>query len=83
MEKVTFLTEGQIWGDNNTTQLDVLRKYGTKSVITDFAILLGGFVSGSQFVDGDTLADRAGYYWTSSSDNDGDVRVVDNSGDKY
>lgn len=35
----TFLTEEEIFGKN---KLDVIRKYGTKCTITDFAILLGG-----------------------------------------
>ena len=42
MEEMTLLSEKQIFGDQ---QLDILRKYGTKCAITDFAILLGGYVS--------------------------------------
>lgn len=40
MNDFTFLTEDQVWGDD---QLDILRKYGTSCVITDFSILLGGY----------------------------------------
>ena len=43
MKDFTFLTEEQIFGDD---QLDILKKYGTKCAITDFSILLGGYVSG-------------------------------------
>lgn len=42
MSDFTFLTEGQIFWNN---QLDILKKYGRRCAITDFSILLGGFVS--------------------------------------
>ena len=38
----TFLDEEQVFGDK---QLDIIKKYGTKCAITDFSILLGGYVS--------------------------------------
>ena len=42
----TFLTEEQCFGDK---QLDILKKYGTRCAITDFSILLGGYVVGDYY----------------------------------
>ena len=42
MNNFTFLTDEQIFGNN---QLDIISRYGTKCAITDFSILLGGYVS--------------------------------------
>ncbi len=42
MSDFTFLTEEQIFGSN---QIDVIKKRGTKAAISDFSILLGGWVS--------------------------------------
>ena len=73
MSDFTFLTEEQIFGSN---QIDVIKKRGTKAAITDFSILLGGWVS-SYHVDNDSsLEGRTGYYWTKSDDGDNDARVV-------
>ena len=41
--ELTLLTEGQVWGNDNEEQLEVLKKYGTKSSITDLVLLTGGF----------------------------------------
>ena len=74
----TFLTDEQYFGNQ---QVEELKKYRTKAAITDFAILLGGYVSDNYHtIDGNNLEDRTGYHWTSSSVGDGDVRVVDNDG---
>lgn len=74
MKNFTFLTEDQCF--NNP--LSILQKRGTKAAITDFSILLGGYVSDSYFIDGSAneLADRTGEYWTSSDDKDNDARLV-------
>lgn len=73
MSNWTFLTEDMYWGDN---QLEVFKKRGTKAAITDFAILLGGYVS-SEHIDGDnSLAGRTGWYWTKSDDGDLAARAV-------
>ena len=67
--QTTFLTEDQIWGGS---ALDVIKKYGTKTALTDLAIALGGYMgSGSTTSEGD----KAGYVWSASAD-DRDVRVV-------
>ena len=50
MNKCTFLTEEQYFGSN---QLEVIKKRGTKAAITDFAILLGGYVSDGYHLDND------------------------------
>ena len=80
MSKFTFLTEEQIFGEN---QLDILSKYGTKCAMTDFSILLGGFISSHYYTsEGNTLMDRTGWWWTKSSF-DGDARDVSKDGDRY
>ena len=81
MLDLTFLTEEQIFGNS---QLDILRRYGTKCAITDFSILLGGYVSDGWYTDeGNSKKDRTGYWWTRSDDGDNDARVVDRSGTRY
>ena len=42
MNDCTFLIKKQTIGNS---QIDILRKYGTMCATTDFAILLGGYVS--------------------------------------
>lgn len=62
MSNFTFLTDEQIFGDN---QLDILKKYGTKCAITDFSILLGGYVASTSYTsEGSTKKDRTGWWWT-------------------
>lgn len=80
MNNFTFLTDEQIFGSN---QLDIIRKYGTACAITDFSILLGGFVSSYYTSEGKTGKDRTGWWWTKSSDGDNDARAVDYCGDRY
>ena len=77
MSDFTFLTEDQVW------KLDILKKYGTKCAITDFSILLGGFVFDDWHTnEGNSRKDRTGYWWTKTPD-DGDARAVYNDGDSY
>ena len=76
---ITFLTEEQIFGDK---QLDILKKYGTACAITDFSILLGGYVNNDYHTkEGNTDKDRTGWWWTRTDDGDNDARVVDSHGD--
>lgn len=64
MNNFTFLTQEQIFGDN---QLEILKKYGIKCAVTDFAILLGTFASSENYTsEGNTLKDRAGRWWAKS-----------------
>ena len=74
---ITFLTEEQ------TQQIDILEKYGTACAITDFSILLGGYVNDVYHTkEGDTGRDRTGWWWTRSDDGDNDVRAVSTYGDR-
>ena len=78
---ITFLTEEQIFGDK---QLDIFQKYGPACAITDFSILLGGFVSNDHHTkEGDTDKDRTGWWWTRTDNRDTDARAVDNLGIYY
>ena len=78
MNNFTFLTEEQIFGNN---QLDIISRYGTKCAITDFSILLGGYVSSDYYTsEGNTRKDRTGWWWTKSSDGDNDALVVNEAG---
>lgn len=75
---ITFLTEEQIFGD---AQIDILKKHGTACAITDFSILLGGYVNDDYHTkEGDTGRDRTGWWWTRSDDGDNDARVVGDGG---
>ena len=79
MNNFTFLTEEQIFGDK---QLDILKKYGTACAITDFSILLGGYVNNDFHTkEGNTDKDRIGWWWTRTDDGYNDARVVYNDGD--
>ena len=79
MLDLTFLTEEQIFGNS---KLEILKKYGTRCAITDFSILLGGFVSSDYYTsEGNTLKNRTGWWWTKTSYGD-DVRVVLCDGDR-
>lgn len=75
--QTTFLTEDQIWGGS---ALDVIKKYGTQTALTDLAIALGGYMgSGSTTSEGD----KAGYVWSASA-YDSSVRVVlDGGGENF
>ena len=80
MLDLTFLSEEQIFGDN---KLEILKKYGTRCVITDFSILLGGYVSSDYYTsEGNTLKNRTGWWWTKSSDWDNDARIVSTHGNR-
>ena len=77
MNNFTFLTDEQLFGNN---QLDIISRYGTKCAITDFSILLGGYVSSDDYTsEGNTRKDRTGWWWTKTPYNN-DARVVDLSG---
>ena len=77
MSNFTFLTEEQCFGDD---KLDILKKRGTKVAITDFSVLLGGWVSDWQVDDDSSLEGRTGWYWTKSDDGDNDARAVYDDG---
>ena len=78
MSEFTFLTEEQCFGSD---KLNILKKRGTKAAISDFSILLGGYVDNYEHIEGDSsLEGRTGYYWTKSDDGDNDACVVNNTG---
>ena len=43
-QDLTLLSEGQIWGNDKESQLEVMRKYGTKAAISDLCVLTGSFL---------------------------------------
>ena len=85
-QDLTLLSEGQIWGNSNESQLEVIRKYGTKSAITDLVVLTGGYCEDSctyMAPDDDTLKGRTGWIYTRSDDGDWDVIGVNYDGSWY
>ena len=78
MSKFTFLTKKDIQG---YFKLYILKKYGKKAAITDYAILLGGSVSEDHFASkGNTLKERAGLWWIKSASIYKDACLVDEEG---
>ena len=76
----TFLDEEQISGDK---KLDILKKYGTKCAITDFAILLGGEVEPISYL-APASKKAIGTWWTKSiGDNTICAYAINSSGDCY
>ena len=78
-QNLTLLSEGQIWGNDKETQLEVMRMYGTKAAITDVCVLTGGYLceDTDYNIDEDSsLKGRTGWFWTRSDDNYNDVRAV-------
>jgi hypothetical protein len=79
---VTFLTEQQIWGDEQGKgQLQVMKDYGTKTGMSDLAIVQGGLMGTTGAKTSDDQP--AGYVWSASSYKDGNVRIVYYYGDRY
>ena len=77
----TFLTEDQIWGDDNGNgQLDVMKKYGTKVAPTDLTVILGGYMTGGG--DRTSEDDLTCASWSASSNGSGGVRCVNSEGGK-
>lgn len=85
-QDLTLLSEGQIWGNGNEAQLEVIRKYGTKAAITDLCVLTGSYLceDTDYNIDEDSsLKGRTSWFWTRSDDNDNDVRAVGESGYRH
>jgi len=77
MEDITFLSVEEI------KQSKILKKYGKKCSITDFSILLGGYVSSCEYTDeGNSQKERVGWWWTKSSDVYDGARVVNELGSR-
>ena len=58
MNEFTLPTEEQIWGE-------VFQKIGTKCAITDFAILLGGYVGNNTYLSSTNRLDERTCCWWS------------------
>ena len=70
----TLLSDEQTFGSR---KIDVIERLGGKCAISDFAILLGAYVSDEYHVSDDSsLRGRTGWWYLSSSDGYGDVRTV-------
>lgn len=82
-QDLTLLSGGQIWGNSNESQLEVIRKYGTKAAITDLCVLTGSYLceDTDYNIDEDrSLTGRTSWFWTRSDDGDNDVRAVHDAG---
>lgn len=72
-DEMTFLNRDQIFGSD---ALSLFKHYGTKCAITDFSILLGGYVDNDNTVTDDRGDHLTGWWWTSSSFSGEGARVV-------
>ena len=80
--ELTLLSGGQIWGNRNEPQLEVICKYGAKAAITDLCILTGVYLCEDTIDEDRSLTGRTSCFWTRSDDGDNDVREVDVDGDR-
>lgn len=62
----TLLDEEQVF---NKSQLNIIKKYGKKCSLTDFAILLGGYVSDCYICDEKNFQNRSGLWFVKPSSN--------------
>ena len=65
--ELTLLSDGQIWGNSNEPQLEVISKYGTNAAITDLCILTGGYLCENtkyNINEDRSLTGRIGWFWT-------------------
>ena len=80
---LTLLSVGQILGNSNEPQLNVIRKYGTKAAITDLCVLTGSYLceDTDYNIDEDkSLTGRISWFWTKSSFVNSDVRAINEFG---
>ncbi|MDX2113134.1 MAG: hypothetical protein SFW63_05335 [Alphaproteobacteria bacterium] len=77
LQGFTLLIDQEIWGDK---ALQVMKAYGTKTGMSDLAVLLGGAVSNSSATTSD--GQWGAYVWSASSDAFGLVRAVNYYGDR-
>ena len=74
----TFLTKEQTNGYN---KLEILKKYGTRCTITDFARLLGGYISNEYYsIDENSMSEKSGYWWTKTYYGDNQFVAIDVNG---
>ena len=79
-KNLTLLSEGQIFGNDQESQLEVMRKYGSMAAITDLCILTGGHLWGNTIDEDSSLKGRTSNFWTKTNNNKGNVRGVDVEG---
>lgn len=79
--KFTLLSEEEIFGSQ---EIDIISEMDGRCAISDFAILLGAYVSNVYFIEDDSsLKGRTTWWWTRSSDGDSNVRNVLRDGSRY
>ena len=82
--ELTLLSKEEIWGDKNGEgQLDVIKKYGTISAITDLVILTGGYYEAFcryMSPDDTTLRGSTGWSYTKSPNGRGNVHCIYENG---
>ena len=79
--KFTLLSEEEIFGSQ---EIDIISKMRGRCAISDFAILLGAYVSEDDFIkDDSSLKGRTTWWWTRSSDGNGHVHNVTKVGSRY
>ena len=81
MNEFTLLKDEQVFG---TQKIDIIWQLGGgECAVSDFAILLGAYVSSSYFVEEDGIyIGRTTWWWTKSPDGSGDVLTVDEDGSR-
>ena len=77
-KEFTLLSDEQIIGSH---KIDVIERLGGKCAISDFAMLLGGYECSNFIEDDSSLKGRTTFWWTRSSNGNGNVRTVDYNGD--
>ena len=71
-EKLTLLTESQVWGTSQEEQLEVFKKYGAECELTDLAIITGATVVDYEKRN-NRLINMHGYYWTQTIGKEGNI----------
>ena len=82
-QDLTLLSEGQIFGNDKESQLEVIRKYGIKAAITDLCVLTGSYLceDTDYNIDEDSsLKGRISWFWTRSGDSANYVYAVNSHG---
>ena len=76
-----LLSREQLWGSEKGRPLSIFDTYGTKCAVTDYVILLGGYVSDDTFSpEGNLLEYRTGLYWTTTSAGGGSTYISHKDG---
>lgn len=76
-QELTLLSVGQVLGDDNEEQLEVIKKYGTSAAITDLCILTGSYLYEDR-----SLTGRTGWFWTRSDDGGNNAIVFNENGSR-